>query len=239
MSDPSPADWQAVIDAAWPAERVSRAGGWTIRAAPGAGGRVNAITGDGDIAEAEAAARAEGQAPRFALWDEGPLDAALAARGYALRDAVWLYAAPAAALAADPLPHATAFAHWPPLAFARDVWAAGGIGPARQAVMARAARSTGAAAILARRDDRGAGAGFVARAGDVALVSAIHVLPRFRRAGAGGLILRAAAHWALGQGCDRVALVVTRGNAPANELYRSKGMRVVAGYHYRVHPEGA
>ncbi|MBM2575169.1 GNAT family N-acetyltransferase [Jannaschia sp. Os4] len=229
-------DWQALIDAAWPPERVERAGPWTLRVAPGAGGRVNAITGpeEADVAEAEAAARALGQTPRFVIWRDGSLDAALADKGYVTADAVWLWRADAATLAGDPLPHATAFAHWPPLQVARDVWAEGGIGDARQAVMARAAEGPGGAAILARRDDRVAGAGFVGLAGDAAMVSAIHVLPAHRRKGAAALILRAAAAWARDRGASTLALVVTRGNAPANSLYASIGMERVAGYHYRI-----
>jgi GNAT superfamily N-acetyltransferase len=70
-----------------------------------------------------------------------------------------------------------------------------------------------------------------------ALLSALLVAPERRRAGAGGLLLRAAAHWAAAQGAARLALFVERGNAAANALYASAGMRIVEGYHYRRAPD--
>ncbi|WGH77250.1 GNAT family N-acetyltransferase [Jannaschia ovalis] len=238
-------DWQAVIDACWPPARTERAGPWTLRISPGAGGRVNAISGDRDAAlhapatldRAEAAARANGQRPSFVVWPDQPeLDAALAARGYRVEDAVHLYEIAVADVAQGVMPYATAFTIWPPLQIMRDIWAEGGIGPARQAVMARAARPAG---ILARVDDRAAGVGFVAAHGPVALLSAVEVLARHRRKGVARNILRAAAHWARDQGCTRLALVTTRDNLPANSAYASSGMRNVGGYHYRRHPDPA
>ena len=226
--------WQAVIDACWPAERLVRAGPWTLRVSPGAGGRVNAISGDAPdaIEEAEAAARVEGQVPSFVIFPgQEALDAALAARGYAVADAVRLWTGDADALAGTPLRYATAFDLWPPLAIMRDIWAEGGhVGPARLAVMARAARPRG---ILARIEDRAAGCAFVAAHGDMAMLSAVEVLPRFRRRGAAGLLLRAAAHWARAEGCARLALVAAQDNAAANAAYARHGMVEAAGYHYR------
>lgn len=238
MSGPAPREWQAIIDACWPAERVVTVGPWTLRVTPGAGGRVNAISGDAPdaVGAAEAAARAEGQVPSFVVFPgQDALDATLAARGYGVADAVRLWTGEAAALAGDPLPHGTAFSLWPPLAIMRDIWEEGGhVGPARQAVMARAARPRG---ILARIDDRAAGCAFVAAHGDTAMLSAVEVLPGFRRKGAAGLILRAAAHWAVSAGCARIALVAAADNDAANAAYASHGMREAAGYHYRRAPQ--
>ncbi|MEM9797807.1 MAG: GNAT family N-acetyltransferase [Pseudomonadota bacterium] len=230
-------DWQAVIDGSWPAERMVTEGPWTLRVTPGAGGRVNAISGDApDAVEAgEAMAHAAGIRPSFVIWPEqAALDAALAARNYGIEDAVHIYVGDPATLAGDTLPHATAFTVWPPLRIMRDIWAEGGIGPARQAVMDRAGRAT---ALLGRAKDRAAGVGFVSAHGDTAMIHALEVLPRFRRQGVGGTILRAAAHWAQSEGCRQLSLVVTRGNAGANALYASKGMDRVEGYHYRRHPD--
>jgi len=231
-------DWQATIDACWPPERMVRVGPWTHRITPGAGGRVNAMSGNdlAAIPEAEAAARAVGQGPSFLIWPgQEALDAALAARGYQIADAVTLWAIDVAELTAAPMPYATAFTIWPPLQIMRDIWAEGGhVGPARQAVMARAADPGG---VLARVDDRAAGVGFVAAHGQRAMLSAVEVLQRHRRKGVAGNVLRAAAHWAKDRGCRELALVAARDNLPANAAYASHGMQCVAGYHYRRLPE--
>ena len=208
-------DWQGVIDACWPAARVVEHGPWRVRVTAGAGGRVSAISGDAAdpaaIAWAEAAAGAEGQRPSFVIWPgQDALDAALAARGYVVADAVTLWTTDVAG--AERPPHVTAFPAWPPLAIMCDLWAEGGIGPARQAVMARAAVGTG---ILARMDDRPAGVAFVAAHRDAALLSAAWVVPALRRRGVMGSMLRAAAFWAAGRGAGTLALVAAADNHAA------------------------
>lgn len=228
------ADWQAVIDGTWPPERIVTRDGWTLRIAPGAGGRVNALSGGADIDAAEALLAEEGRSANFVIWPgQEALDAALDARGYVIRDAVHLWSAPAEHVAGDPLPHATAMVAWPPLAVMNDLWEAGGIGPARQAVMARASRGTG---ILGRVEDRAAGVGFVSLHGTTSMVHALEVTPARRRKGVARNILRAAAHWTLDQGGETLSLVVTRDN-PANALYNVIGMTRATGYHYRRPPE--
>ena len=232
--------WQTIIDACWPPERMVTNGPWTHRITPGAGGRVNAISGDApdQIDMAEAAARANGQRPSFIIFPEqDALDAALAARGYTIEDAVNLWVIDVAPLTPEPMPYATAFSIWPPLQIMRDIWLEGGhVGAARQAVMDRAARP---GAVLGRVDDRAAGVAFVAAHGDTAMISAVEVLARHRRKGVAGNILKAAAHWAKDQGCTRIALVAARDNLPANAAYASQGMQRIAQYHYRRAPEAA
>jgi GNAT superfamily N-acetyltransferase len=88
-------------------------------------------------------------------------------------------------------------------------------------------------AILARANDRAAGVAFVAMAGRTAMLHALEITPSFRRQGSAHNILRAAALWALDQGADTLALVVTVANDPARRLYASFGMTVVGHYHYR------
>lgn len=231
-------DWQAIIDACWPAERIVTQGPWTLRITPGAGGRVNAMSGDApdDLDGAETLARGHGLRPSFILHPgQDRLDAALADRGYTVEDAVTIYTTPVAPLAATPMPHATAFTIWPPLQIMRDIWIEGGhVGPARQAVMERAEVPGG---VLARIDDRAAGVGFVAAHGETAMLSAVDVLTRHRRKGVAGLVLRAAAHWAADRGCTTLALVAAKANAPANATYASHGMKPAAAYHYRRAPE--
>ena len=60
------------------------------------------------------------------------------ARGYRVVDPVVAYAAPVADLASPAPASMTTFPHWPPMEIASDLWAEGGIGPARLAVMDRA-----------------------------------------------------------------------------------------------------
>lgn len=226
----------AVIDATWPAAATHHAGGFVLREGRGGGSRVSCASLAGpfaaaDIAAAETAHRALGQPPRFmARPDEEALDAALAARGYMVHDPVVILAAPLDRLSTD-VPPVTAFAHWPPLAIAREVWAATGIGPARQAIPERVAGPK--AVILGRIRDRAAGAAFIATHERTAMLHALTVLPDYRRAGLARAMMAEAARWAIEAGAQELALVVTRANVAATALYRGLGFTEVGHYHYR------
>lgn len=237
MTPPDPARLFAAMEATWPPAGRRRLGPVVLRDGAGGGSRVSCATVEGavtpaQIEAAEAAMQAAGMAP---LWQIGPgaeaLDAALAGRGYAVMDPVVLYLAPIAVLAVEP-PRVAAFAHWPPLAIQRDLWAAEGIGPTRLAVMERAAEPK--AALLARLNDRPAGAGFVAVADRIAYVHALAVPEAFRRRGAARNMMQRAAVWAREAGADWLALAVTRANGAGNGLYTSLGMSIVEQYHYRI-----
>lgn len=232
MSDPF-----AVIEATWPAAAMHRAGPWLVREGRGGGKRVSAATAAGDwqaadIALAEAAQASLGQDLLFMLRpDEAALDATLETQGYRIVDPVVILAAPLAALAGAP-PPMTTFPIWPPLAIMRDIWAEGGIGAGRQAVMARV--SGPKTAILGRINDRAAGTAFVALHEQTAMLHALHVLPGQRRQGIAAHMMRAAALWAQDQGAQRFSVVVTSANAAALALYASLGMTIVGHYHYRM-----
>ncbi len=159
------------------------------------------------------------------------LDRVLAARGYDLVDPVALHVVPVTHLTQAPVPPVSAFQLWPPLAIMADIWAKGGIGPARLAVMART--DAPKTAIFARQSDRPAGVAFVALDHKIAMVHAIEVSPEQRRRGVGHNLMRSAAHWAQANGANWLGLAVTRANAAANALYASLGMQVVGHYHYR------
>lgn len=231
----SPADLAQAMQATWPPADLRRLGPWAIRDGAGGGKRVSAATAEdawteADLPLAEAEMAARGVRPLFLIRDgEAALDAALARRGYGIVDPVVAYACAAASL--PPPPGMTTFPHWPPLAIVRDLWAEGGIGPTRLAVMDRVAGPK--AAILSRQGDRPAGAGFVALCGRTAMLHAIEITPARRRQGSAHHIVQAAAQWALDQGADRLALVVTAANGPARALYASLGMQAVGQYHYR------
>jgi len=227
-----------VLEQTWPQAATARAGPWTIRQGMGGGKRVSAATAEAavsppDLKTAEAAMVALDQTPLFMIRDgEDALDTMLAAAGYAIIDPVVLYSAPLALLTSTPVPPVSSFCIWPPLAIMADLWAAGGIGPARLAVMDRAegVKTT----LLARWSDQPAGVAFVAIHRNVAMIHAIEVAPGHRRKGVGANIVRAAAHWAQDRGATHLTLAVTRANAAGNALYSSLGMQVVGQYHYRI-----
>lgn len=233
----TPARALAAIAATWPPVAEHAVGPVTVRAGQGGGGRVSAasVAGSVDaagIAAAESAMRALGQVPLFrVLPEETALDAALSARGYTMSDEVLVLAAPVAALA-RPRPPVTTFEAWPPLAVEVEIWEAAGIGPARRAVMERVAGPK--TTILGRIEDRPAGVAFVATDGDVAMLHAMVVAPRFRRKGVAGHMVAAAADWAGRQGALSLGLAVTRANPGALALYSSLGLRQVAEYRYRM-----
>lgn len=235
---PDAAALYETVEATWPAASVQRVGPWIIRDGRGGGKRASAATAaapvtEADIAQAEAAQRALGQAPLFMIRDgEGALDATLAARGYHVVDPVVQYLAPTALLAQSAPDPMAAFAIWPPLGIMVEIWADAGIGAGRLAVMERVQRTK--TALLGRKNDRAAGVAFVALNGKIAMLHALEVAPDQRRQGSANSMLRRAAIWAQDQGAEWFSLVVTTANAPARKLYSSLGMEVVGQYHYRT-----
>jgi GNAT superfamily N-acetyltransferase len=229
----TPATLAEVMEATWPPASRHQLGPFTLRNGAGGGKRVSAASCDGVFTEPDLDAAESAMAEPLLLIRETDttLDAALDRRGWRVIDPVVAYAAPVAALTAE-LPHLTAFAHWPPLEIARSIWAEGGIGPARIAVMDRVTGPK--AALLGRIDDRSAGVAFVACHGAEAMVHALEVRDSHRRQGLGRNLLHAAANWAADQGATRLSLVVTRQNAAARALYARLGMAVVGQYHYRM-----
>lgn len=220
----------------WPSASQTRVGPWTVREGAGGGQRVSAATLDGPmdaIEPAEAAMRGLGQTPLFMIREgDEDLDAALDARGYAIKDPVNLYACTIDALVRVPIPKVTTFVIWEPLHIMRDIWAAGGLGPERVAVMDRCrAPKTG---VLGRWNDHPGGAGYCAVHARIAMVHALEILPHQRGQGLGKWMMRRAAVWAHSQGAQVMSVMCTQQNAAANGLYASLGMALVGTYHYRA-----
>ncbi len=232
----TPEQLLVVMEATWGPASTTRLGPWTIRNGLDGGKRVSATTAEGDwqdtdIPQAEAAVAALDQPALFLIREgDGLLDQALMARGYRIVDPVVAYAAPIATLPQAP-DHMTTFPQWPPMAIAADLWAEGGIGPARLAVMDRVQGLK--TVILGRAQDRASGTAFVAIHENIAMLHALEVTPSQRRQGSAHNILRAAAEWAQANGADTLSLVVTLANDPARRLYASLGMQAVGQYHYR------
>lgn len=226
------------FDATWPAPETCVIGGLTVGRGHGAGGRVSSARAsgawsDGDIDAAIACQTGWDQTPMFRVRDDDTaLITALRSRGFAPQTPTTILQAPIAVLAEQPVPHLRVLDVWPPLAIQRRIWEAAGITPARQAVME--AVEGPRRAVLGRLDDRAAGVGFVAVAGEVAMLHALHVVERFRRRGLGGWMVRHAAQWAGAQGATRLAVAVSHANSGARALYAGMGFAPAGDYAYYV-----
>lgn len=224
----------AVCEATWPPASSVIVDGWTLRDGAGGGKRVSAATRakpEAIVESAEMVMRAADEPPLFMVRrGEDDLDQLLDARGYQLLDPTNMYACPVERLTDIPIPRVTAFSIWEPLAIMREIWAQGGIGPARIAVMDRARTKT---AILARWNEKPAGVGFAAIHDGICMVHAVEVLGHQRRQGVAGWIMRKAAFYAAEQGAVTLSVLCTVANAPANALYASLGFELVGRYHYR------
>lgn len=234
MTIPDARTVERVTRLTWPPARAVRVGPFDVPLDTEGGGRPTAVrraaeglpvSGD-DVAAVHAAKPGAAFSVRD---DDRALQDALGATGHRPVRATAFLAGPLDALRGEP-PFMTGWAHWPPLAVVRDLWAMDGIDAGRQAVMDRAPAPK--AAILLRDDDRVAGALFVAVAECMAMPHAVLTLPAFRRRGVGRMGLRHAARWAAGAGAGWMGLAVMRGNDAAMSLYRSVGLGEVGGYAY-------
>ncbi|MFW2543417.1 GNAT family N-acetyltransferase [Primorskyibacter sp. 2E107] len=240
MSDQRPSDDRlfATISATWPAAATVEAGPWLLREGRGGGKRVSAASAIGawqedDISAAEKAMRLMGQVPLFTLRPgDAALDAQLEARGYKAVDHTVIRAVRARDLTDQPLPRVTAFTIWEPLAIMREIWETGGIGERRQAIMDRVAQpKTG---VFGRVSDSPGGTAFCAIHDGICMLHGLEILPHQRKKGLGGWMMRAAAFWAVDNGADWLAILVTKANVGGNALYASLGMEIVGEYHYRI-----
>lgn len=239
MSDtPDEARLLAALEATWPPAETVEVDGFRLRRGGGGGKRVSAAVpsaGGWDetgIDAAIAGMRAWQQVPLFQLTRRDVrLDQALLRRRFAVADPTLFYCAPAALLTGEgPVPAGHARGAIPVLM--EEIWAEGGIGPARLAVMERAAGPS--VRLLGRSGDRPSGVAFVAVDGDVAMIHAIEVRPARRRNGVARQLMHAAARFALTHAAPWLALAVTEANGPARSLYEALGMRLSGRYHYRI-----
>lgn len=184
------------------------------------------------MALAEREMRLLGQPALFIVKDgQVGLDRALANRRYRVVDPVAVLAAPAGKPAGVLPQSGQAVFCAEPTSALREIWAAGGVGPARLAVMHRVRAPK--AYLLGRYRNGPAAAAFVALHDGIAMLHALEVGPAFRRRGVGRMMSAAAAGWARAQGAHTLALLVLRANAAAIGLYKGMGLVECAAYHYR------
>lgn len=232
-------DLHAAILASTPPVEERRIGAWRLCRGVGAG-RLAAFAslagpaeaGAADLDAALACFAESGERPVFMLGEaEAGLDRRLAASGFAREGEMLLLDAPTAAIA-TPAPGMAVIGCAAPIGVMREIWVRSGLVDADPAGMERVAGPKNY--LLGRVADRPAGAAFVSLHDDVAVLRAIHVLPAFRRRGLGGHFVRAAAHWAQGQGGRRLALAVEAENASARAFCEGLGMTVAGRWHFRV-----
>ncbi|QIE57150.1 GNAT family N-acetyltransferase [Pikeienuella piscinae] len=240
---PEPTRLFAALEATWPpAETVDEAG-WRLRRGGGGGRRVSAATrlpdappADREGVAAAAAAMAKwGQAPLFQVraGDEA-LDALLAEEGYHLADPTRIFVSDAAALLDDKPEVGRVLRGACRVALIEEIWAAGGIGAERLAVMERAPSPR--TYLIGRLGDRPASVAFAATDGEITMIHAVETLAAQRRKGAARMLMAAAARFAEETGARWLALAATERNAAAGALYHRLGMQVATRYHYRVKP---
>lgn len=238
MTLPSITRLYDVIDHTWPAAARHDHGPFTIRQGAGGGSRVSAATLNTSAAIADLRAAEQmlcdlGQPLLFMVKDgQDDFDAQLSADGYVIKDPCNLYAAP---IAQDRPSHKTCFPAYPPLAAQADIWAKGGVGPARLAIMERARGPK--TSILGRVGDTPAGTVYAGIHDGIAMLHALEIDPALRRNGLGRHLTRGVAQWGQSLGAQHLALITTQANVGANALYTSLGMQVVGHYHYRIKSE--
>lgn len=221
-----------VLEATWPPVSRQIKGSVVLRDGGGGGKRVSSAC----ILDRQVDMQEIAQSRLFQVRaDQVDLDSKLADHGYEVVDPTLIYAMPIDPSHRFDIPPVTVFEIWPPLELMRDIWSAGGIGPARIAVMERVTGpKTG---LFGRINDRAGGAGFVAIHDGVAMLHALEVLSSARRNGLGRFMSEASYNWAADQGATTLALAVTEANEGARKLYTSLGMSLIARYHYRLKEE--
>lgn len=238
MSSPTTNSLFDAIDATWAPRSMHRAGDWVLRDGGGGGNRVSAASFHGqdpataDISQAEAAMIRSERQPLFMVRPgQEDLDRLLIARNYKKFAPVNIYTGVAGKLAEHAPTGLAALPCAAPLAIQKEIWAEGGIGPERLAIMTRV--SSPKTMFLARNDNHPAGTAFVAIHKNIGMLHALEVRRSARRKGVGADLTRAAARWCAEQGAQFFAVLVTRENLAGNALYARIGMEKIAQYHYR------
>ncbi|WP_157930747.1 GNAT family N-acetyltransferase [Glycomyces xiaoerkulensis] len=238
---PKPTPFSEILElerrlaASWPAVETEDFGGWLLRYSEGFSRRANSVLAptEPDAGLEEAIGRVErwygarGARPlvSVALPVARRLDRALAQRGWTAEAETAVLTKPVEAGDASP---EVAISHEPGPELLEQL----GRGKPRAAAAVLGSGPTRAFAEI-RRDGVLAARGRAAIEGDVAAVSGIGTLPRYRRRGLGGEVLRALEAWAASAGAHRVALQVEADNDAALSVYGRQGFQERYRYWYR------
>lgn len=240
------------LRATWPPERVVRGDGWALGVSTGgqaeAGSRVNCLTPDdpdaalSDTARdaAVAAAQAEGLSPLWAapMESRSALASQLVAEAWAPWDPTAFWVAPAVPVdLTDAAKGVRVMALRAPVAAAAALWAEGGVGPQRRAIMDRVRGRK--LTLLARDGADPAGLAFAAlcETTRIGFVHAVHVASTHRRRGVGRALMRAAQVFLRGSGAGWTAVAVRVGNAEAEAIYAASGFERQGAYAYYRRPD--
>jgi GNAT superfamily N-acetyltransferase len=234
---------------ALPAPRHAWDGPFVIKAHLGGTGRANACSSldpapdpdlEARIGRVEAIYRRLGLTSRFRSTPLDPpgMAAALLARGYALdKDDTIVHAGPVAPVAAADA--AVRDEAGPTEAWMALIATAEYQTPTRRAEKLRnpellAARG---AWLVLREDGADAACLFAVADGACCGIFDLATRPEFRRRGLGGRIIRAAAHWAAGQGATTLYAQVASSNRASRALQESLGLQEA--YRYRYYTKAA
>lgn len=233
----------ALLEETWPPVATKDLeGAWRVRWAASAGRRVcsaRPLTPEpsallATLGQVEAHYAAHGGASLLQLFaeQEAALAAPLMEQGYAREAETRFLTAPAAPIAnrayrIQTRPYVIRIAA--PLAAVDALWATGGVGSARRAVMARAERGE---IFAARLESRMKGLVFVAAGATGAMIHALHVAPEARRLGVGTDLAVAAARWAIARGLDKIAVAIEADNVASRALFEAVGFSETAAYAY-------
>lgn len=238
---PSPNDLFKALEETWPPALVTQKGKYRVFSGEGGGKRVSATRVFEDLQEDETAEfeellKNDADSQLFQLTpDQVIADKILQDRGYQIVDPTVLMSSSINDLHLPDVPPVTTFLGWPELQVQREVWAEGGIGSPRIAVMHRVHGPK--ITVLGRINDRVMGTCFAAISDGIAMVHALEIRDAARRQRLGTYMMAAASHWAAeSHGAAYLAIATTEANAAAQALYEKIGMHKTCRYHYRVRP---
>ena len=238
---PTPDELERAAAASWPAAIAERAGGWLLRATPGASGRrlnsaLPPMAARPDAVDDVARWYEDRGMPPIVqvtpAEDQAVLDGALADRGWTTEAETAVLAAPAGTVAGpSPCVRTVGLEAW--VEAWRATGAARALEPAAAEVLTRIDAPT--VPLVAHRGGALAGVALGILQPGASLAVSVAVAPEHRRQGVATELMRA---WATAAGDRTIFLQTFEDNAAARALYGRLGFSRSHGYHYRRAGDG-